>query len=253
MYQLNYPYDDSPVTAADVMSRCKLYDYTAFNGSLFHYCFSVIHLNIRSALSKIDSLGVWLGKLVCKPAVLCLSETWSQVMSPIVTLPGYNVVSVPRASRKCGGVCMYVSSDIKFVSLSVPGTFVTFECLTLMIEASDRPIVCVVIYRPPSSPLHEFQIELSTFLDNLMKLQNGKPADYFFAGDFNIDLLSSNSAEFADLLLVANLYPTIYFPTRITKCSSTLIDNIFTNCVSQWLSGVLDCDLSDHQMDIHIC
>ena len=59
--------------------------------------------------------------------------------------------------------------------------------------------------------------------------------DYYIAGDFNIDLLSkcSEIKELTELLLSVNAYPTIYHPTRVTKTSSTLIDNIFTNSFLQ--------------------
>ena len=43
------------------------------------------------------------------------------------------------------------------------------------------------------------------------------------------------------------LLPTITKPTRITRNTATLIDNIFTNEMSNdFISGILFCDLSDH-------
>ena len=59
--------------------------------------------------------------------------------------------------------------------------------------------------------------------------------DYYIAGDFNIDSLSkcSESKELTELLLSINAYPTIYHSTRVTKTSSTLIDNIFKNSFLQ--------------------
>ena len=57
---------------------------------------------------------------------------------------------------------------------------------------------------------------------------------------------------FLNLLLSHNLYPTIFFPTRQTQNSATLIDNVFTNTTAVWNIGVLNCNLSDHYM-IFIC
>ena len=42
-----------------------------------------------------------------------------------------------------------------------------------------------------------------------------------------------NVSELTELLLSVNAFPIIYHPTRVTKTSSTLIDNIFTNSFSQ--------------------
>ena len=70
-------------------------------------------------------------------------------------------------------------------------------------------------------------------------------------GDFNIDLLKTETSNFShDFLLSLQSYylmPTIDKPTRVHNSSATLIDNIFvTNpqqCVS---SGNIISDLSDH-------
>ena len=78
--------------------------------------------------------------------------------------------------------------------------------------------------------------------------------------DHNLDLLKASShkitQEFIDLNFNNNLLPCITRPTRITKTSATLIDNIF---VSQTLhksfdSCILINDLSDHMpslLNIH--
>jgi hypothetical protein len=70
-------------------------------------------------------------------------------------------------------------------------------------------------------------------------------------GDFNINLLNSNSHkptnDFVDILLLNSFYPTISKPTRITYHSSTLIDNIITNNLDHdMISGIIYTDLSDH-------
>lgn len=73
---------------------------------------------------------------------------------------------------------------------------------------------------------------------------------YFF-GDYNINLLSSEgnlfNNEFIDMFCSFSFYPVIDKPTRITKDSATLIDNMFTNkpdTVRE--SGILFGDISDH-------
>ena len=53
------------------------------------------------------------------------------------------------------------------------------------------------------------------------------------SGDFNINLLKLNEkqvyANYFDMLTTNSLLPNITHPTRITRTSATLIDNIFSN------------------------
>ena len=70
-------------------------------------------------------------------------------------------------------------------------------------------------------------------------------------GDFNLDLLQYNhhtpTQEFIDTLFPHSFIPLISNPTRLTSYSATLIDNIFTNNLSQnVLNGIVLNDLSDH-------
>ena len=69
--------------------------------------------------------------------------------------------------------------------------------------------------------------------------------------DQNIDLLdtsSPNSANFLDMIISEGLIPTAMRPTRITRTSATLIDNMYTNITSmhEVFSYLLTHDISDH-------
>ena len=70
-------------------------------------------------------------------------------------------------------------------------------------------------------------------------------------GDFNLDLLRYNdnvpTQEFIDRLFSYSFYPLISNPTRISSHTATLIDNIFTNQLSDNVfNGIVLNDLSDH-------
>ena len=71
-------------------------------------------------------------------------------------------------------------------------------------------------------------------------------------GDFNINLLDvknhSASAEILDTLFSNFMFHFITKPTRVTKNSCTLIDNIFHNYISNSsiIKGILFTDISDH-------
>ena len=55
----------------------------------------------------------------------------------------------------------------------------------------------------------------------------------YLMGDFNIDLLKSESCDysirFLEQLFTSSYIPLVLRPTRITQHTATLIDNIFTN------------------------
>ena len=106
--EVNYPYDDSADVNNEILTRCLKYDFDTFNSKLFTDKFSVVHLNIRSAVTKFDELAAWVSGLQYKPSVLCLSETCYSSHMPPCVLYGYNIINVPRASGIGGGVCIYV-------------------------------------------------------------------------------------------------------------------------------------------------
>ena len=73
----------------------------------------------------------------------------------------------------------------------------------------------------------------------------------FVLGDFNVDLLKYEqhkaTNEFLDSLSSNMFLPHIAQPTRITYHPKTLIDNIFSNYISQDIvSGNLTATISDH-------
>ena len=73
----------------------------------------------------------------------------------------------------------------------------------------------------------------------------------FMEGDFNINLLSSDSndlcSEYVNLMYAYNLLPTILRPTRVACTSFTLIDNIWISSYSDFLrSGIVMTNISDH-------
>ena len=95
--------------------------------------------------------------------------------------------------------------------------------------------------------MHAFLSKLNNTLDIL----NKSNIELYLMGDFNINLLNTNSHEktndFVDLMFSQNLYPLITKPTRISSTTATIIDNIFCNCIDNTInSGVIITDISDH-------
>ena len=102
------------------------------------------------------------------------------------------------------------------------------------------------VYRAPGQ-------RLSTFCDSLEPILNNDRNNktMFVCGDVNIDLLQHESQDsvrhFLDLMYGIGLYPLITKPTRITRTTTTLIDNIFTTDIEQhYACGLLINYISDH-------
>ena len=86
-----------------------------------------------------------------------------------------------------------------------------------------------VVYKPPNTDVDSFNVHITNILTKL----KGEIKIVYLLGDFNIDLL---------------FLPLINKPTRVTKCSATLIDNIFCNNVfhTDIFQGICCTDVSDH-------
>ena len=119
---------------------------------------------------------------------------------------------------------------------------------------SDVNVIIGVIYRPPDNDINVFTQKLINVLNSIHK----EKKTCYLMGDFNINLLNSNihnpTCEFVDTLYEYNFFPLINKPTRVTKVSATLIDNIFTNNIKHKgiLSSILYTDITDHFPICHI-
>ena len=92
--------DTTPAASADHM-------FDVFHKRGIH----ILHLNIRSLLSKIDELRYIAIK--SRATVICITETWldETVWDPDISIPEYKLLRKDR-NRDWGGVCMYIRSDI---------------------------------------------------------------------------------------------------------------------------------------------
>ena len=95
---------------------------------------------------------------------------------------------------------------------------------------SNKAIVVVLIYRPPSTSIPTFNKQLSTPIDDVQK----ENKYVLFMGDFNVNVSkqikgSKDIQELTNLFLSNSFLPLIDKPTRITGKSATLIDNFYAN------------------------
>lgn len=214
---------------------------------------SFLHLNIRSMRNKFDALLNYLHLLAHKFSIIALTETWLNDMDgDNFKIPGYNLTKVNRQDKGGGGICIFTRDYIK---IKLRNDLVNEENNSntefLFIEILNekcKNIIVGIMYRPPSSNFNGFKNDINTILTKLDK--SDKPC--YIMGDFNIDLLKYECCNFSNIffnqLSSSGFMPLITKPTRITKSTATLIDNIFTNNANKTghQSGILLNDISDH-------
>ena len=96
-------------------------------------------------------------------------------------------------------------------------------------------------------------MNLNEFNDNYLNIAKNfkRKEKCFFLGDFNVDLLKydkhAGTNEFIDSLSSFKYLLYILHPTRVTGHSQTIMDNIFSNCVSkEAVCGNLTSTISDN-------
>ena len=216
--------------------------------------FICLQWNIRGLISKQSELSKFLFALNGKKKVdiLMLNETWiSKNNSNRVNIPGYSFEGVGRPSKKGGGVGFLISDEQRYSVVSdIKCTCDLIEYCAVSLTCKQGPLLLCSLYRPPNTNETKFINEFSTLVDSIKKAY---PKHSIVLGmDHNMDLLKSayhrNTLEFFERIFDKNLTPVITRPTRITKTSATLIDNIFicSSLCPKQRSCIVECDLSDH-------
>ena len=131
-----------------------------------------------------------------------------------------------------------------FIEKQVESVFI--ELLT----KSNKHIVIRSMYQPPNNTNETFT---ESILEIKYKIALEKEKKELILGmDHKYNLLKSTehkkTQKFLDTLLNKELFPTITRPTRITRSSATLIDNIFVslNLHKKFDSPILINDMLDH-------
>ena len=242
--------------------RSSYYDLDSFDKltSSTNKCFSILSTNIQSINAKFNKLEAFvedLGKHNFKFSVICLQETWLSDNDDLClfSLPGYDCLSQGKhCSGKCG-LIIYV--DAKYtteIKLNI-NMHESWEGLIVRIKGGGlaKTLTLGNIYRPPRSSNYDLNAFIDEFSHIISSLENNYN-HLILAGDFNINLLKLNENElysnFFDTLISHSLYPLITLPTRFTRITGTLIDNLFcklSKSVLESTAGILTKRFSDHQ------
>ena len=126
---------------------------------------------------------------------------------------------------------------------------VCYENCFIELQTSNRNIIPCSLYGPLNQNLKGFV----QYVDSLLtKITKEKSKELILGLDHNLDLLKhhmhKNTQVFMEKIVDSCLIPTITRPTRITKTSATLIDNIIMsmNIAVKQTSCVLLSDITDH-------
>ena len=214
----------------------------------------VMQLNIRGLFGKLSNLKDLINKVSRgkRIDIILLCETWQNQNSLTPSLSGYNYIYKSRKHKMGGGVGIFVNECIRFTEITLNANYESIEYVVINIttKSDNKTIMLGSLYRPLNTNDTKFVDEYNNLLSKLYKESKSKRV--ILGMDHNLDFLKHSihkrTQDFIELNLDNNLIPNITRPTRITKSSATLIDNIM---VSQGLminseSRIIIDDISDH-------
>lgn len=187
----------------------------------------MVHLNIHYLFPKIDEL-----KLLCLKDnsidILCLCETFlnNSISDSQIHLEGYSIFRRDRPSNG-GGLVIYVKDTIHCVRRNdYEDDSLEILCLEIRFPRS-RPFLISYTYRPPSSTVEWF----NQFYTCIEKACNGQ-LECISLGDFNIDILkcTHQAKTWIQTMESYGFTQLVDVATRVSETSSTLIDQVFSNC-----------------------
>ncbi|XP_065685038.1 uncharacterized protein LOC136097048 [Hydra vulgaris] len=165
---------------------------------------------------------------------------------------GFETILLERQTNKRGGgVLIYVKEHIAHnIRNDMRVSDGDKEIVTIeILNNKKNNILLSCCYRPPDGASENLSFFL---LQNIIHKGSKENKITFIIGDFNMNCLIYNKDKkiksFYDEILMAGAVPLINRPTRITKTSTTLIDNIFTTDIynRKLKKGIIKTDISDH-------
>jgi len=185
-----------------------------------------LHMNIRSLNRNYRELVVFLSCLKSKLDLLILSEIWNfniEMYNNI--LPRFKFYYHLSSHNKSGGVAIFVNtSTVEVINVE---TKKLNNCDDLWLHyntkySNENCIIC--IYRSPSLEIQPFTDSMSQILRKVKKTEK-----LMIVGDLNLNRNKQSDksiCKFYDTITDFNFSPLISTPTRITKDSMTVIDQM---------------------------
>lgn len=211
----------------------------------------IIHINTRSIYPKMDEIRH--NFLTSSMDVLCVTESWlnHQISDNMINLPGFSVIRNDRNLKKGGGTCIYISQRLQFIECipNLSRAEVEIQSVTLNgngnLTQSFKPIVIVLIYRPPQGSHNKGLKIIKHYLNSIPNIDK---KEMIILGDLNWDYLDPSQGwkYLNELELDYGVKQMIKVPTRYCPNKASLIDVILSNMNNVLACGCLDTSFSDH-------
>ena len=225
-------------------------------GNIKSKSLSIFHHHVCSLSKNFDQLHALLTELDIDFDFIGITESRisKTSFSPTnIALANYVIEQTPTESN-AGGAVLYINRKHSYkirkdLKLYKPHKIESVFVEVIMPRRTNIFVGCS--YRHPDNNIDEFN---TNYLRPLVqKLSKESSKNIFLLGDFNIDLLKFNSCSsvcnFLDELSSSYFMPQVFLPSRITRSTKTLIDNIFCNIPQsseQNISANLTTTYSDH-------
>ena len=129
-------------------------------------------------------------------------------------------------------VCIFIRSDVCFSHCVEKN----LEICAVKLELTERSLIMICVYRPPSG---DFDLFLQLLEQVLLSLY-GPSTEFLICGDFNVDYLQNcnQKQELSVLLGTCNMIHTVNFPTRVQQLHVSAIDNIFIDTSRSYITSM---------------
>ena len=236
--------DDSSVNIDDY---CKYVENIHVNKTDY---LSILHFNIRSLYRHLFELKIIAEHF--KPDAILLCETFLHDNNVNkCNIPGYTMYTKNRSTGKGGGIAIYIKSCYQSEEITVDLPLIDcIENMHVKVNFNCSKLTNVIlseIYRVPNTNEEKFL----DFFGQLKRAIENLTNNCIIGTDQNMDLLKINNKnveKLFDIMYENELVPMITKPTRVTKSSATLIDQIYvsTNIYPKSQSEIILEDCSDH-------
>ncbi|KAK6191763.1 hypothetical protein SNE40_003365 [Patella caerulea] len=201
---------------------------------------TILHLNVRSLQSKLDMISAEMSEF----DVLTFSETWLTDTSntELLELRGYHKpILCNRTVGPGGGVAIYIRDSLYFkarLDLNIAG----LEAVWVEIRNKNNIYLIGSFYRSPTA-----NSEYWNLIEQSIELAKEQNIKTIILGDFNVNIINTNSSRISNIMRRFDLTQLIKSPTRITETTATLLDIILVSCPDNIHSTeILDANVSDH-------
>ena len=216
----------------------------------------MFHLNIRSIPEHFIELTSYIHSLNIAFKIIGISETWLKPFHTNYIIPNYNIEKDIRVNNRGGGVSLYIHGSLQYKlrnDLKIGNDPETINSVFVEVDknttSTKRNVIIGCIYRPLWVDLSEY----NTCMTNTLALLQSENKYIFLLGDYNVDIspVSKHNLaieEFKNILSSEHFPPLLNKPTRESKHSHTIIDNIYCNIpssIEMYDSGILRPFISD--------